>query len=87
MSTLIHPGAGDFVADPITPGDPAPPAGPTPPGDRVAGRDPALLEIAEEAMRLVHIDPRVAKGQALRLRAAARRAGDAGALGGDLRGL
>ncbi|GIE77051.1 hypothetical protein Aph02nite_30010 [Actinoplanes philippinensis] len=79
MSTLIHPGAGDLVADPIPPGDPAPPAGPTPPGDRVAGGDPALLEVAEEAMRLVHIDPRVAKGQALRLRAAARRAGDAGA--------
>jgi tetratricopeptide (TPR) repeat protein len=61
VSTLIHPGAGDFTADH------------TPPAD------PALLEVAAEAMRLVHIDPRVAKGQALRLRATARRAGDAGA--------
>ncbi|MFC4068333.1 CHAT domain-containing protein [Actinoplanes subglobosus] len=80
MSTLIHPGTGDFMADRT------PPAGTTPPGDTIvpaeqAGDpgDPALLAVAAEAMRLVHIDPRVAKGQALRLRATARRAGDAGA--------
>ncbi|BEL04697.1 CHAT domain-containing protein [Actinoplanes sichuanensis] len=57
------------------------PAGRLPEVDPVAGSadGSALLEIAAEAMRLVHIDPRVAKGQALRLRATARRAGDAGA--------
>jgi hypothetical protein len=62
------------------------PAGTTPTGDREAkaggtppGGDPGLAEVAAEAMRLVHIDPRVARGQALRLRATARRTGDAAA--------
>jgi hypothetical protein len=85
VSTLIHPGAGDFMADPVPPTDTTPPAGirlpveTTPPVDVTPMGDRGLSEVAAEAMRLVHIDPRVAKGQALRLRAAARRAGDAGA--------
>ncbi|PWK40107.1 CHAT domain-containing protein [Actinoplanes xinjiangensis] len=49
------------------------------PGHTAPAGDPVLADVAAEAMRLVHIDPRVARGQALRLRAAARRVGDAGA--------
>jgi hypothetical protein len=134
VSTLIHPGAGDFMADPIPPTDTTPTLGAPPPGDTTLpgasalpfgtapavgttplagitppvepvpsvgitlpvettpmgerglkaggtppGGDPGLSEVAAEAMRLVHIDPRVARGQALRLRATARRTGDAGA--------
>jgi CHAT domain-containing protein len=39
----------------------------------------ALQDRADEAMRLVHIDPRLARGEALRVRATAKRAGDRGA--------
>ncbi|GAA1653981.1 CHAT domain-containing protein [Actinoplanes couchii] len=38
-----------------------------------------LQELADDAMRMVQTDPRLARAEALRVRAAARRAGDAGA--------